>query len=549
MASDLESVRRPDESGMEASRSASSMRILSNFARFEAEVKLAEKAYASGELEMAAFYAATAATIATHTHCGVFASPRLESVLNAVGRRIVSGETAGNSGGKRAFKKVLHVGTELAAVGGLTRMISRWIDADADRINSLVLTQHRGDVPEHLTDAVQRSGGRIVKLNQTVGSRFDWVRALRRIACEHDVIVLHIHCEDVIPLLAFADEVGLPPVLFLNHADHLFWLGPSVSHMVINLRDAATDISVSRRGVEPRRNFLLPTIVDSTVRLRSRHDAKASLGLQSDTILLLSVARQAKYRSLDGMSFADRHVKLLEKHPQAQLIVVGSGEPEDWQAAKDRVNGRINGLPEQPDPQRYFEAADIYVDSYPFVSSTSMMEAGGYGLPLVTIFTLPDEARIFGINHVGLVGTSLVAKTVEEYDALLERFVVDPVFREQNGEAARRAVEGFHAPSGWHPHLEAAFRHAMDLPVRSGNWTAAAADIECPNLGPPDSLHQDIFGSEYSTAEIKMVYMGALPFRQRIALWSAMRKRGEILGLAASLRLLLPEWLKRTFKP
>jgi Glycosyl transferases group 1 len=548
MASDLKLRRPPDEGGMEASRPASSARILLNFARFEAEVQLAEAAYASDELEMAAFYAATAATIATHAHCGIFVSPRLETVLNAVGRRIALGGTGRNSGGKRAFKKVLHVGTELAAVGGLTRMISRWIDADADRINSLVLTQHRGDIPGHLVDAVQRSGGRIVKLNQTMGSRFDWVRELRRIACEHDVIVLHIHCEDVVPLLAFADEVGLPPVLFLNHADHLFWLGPSVSHMVINLRDAAADISVSRRGVEPRRNFLLPTIVDSTARLRSRRDAKASLGLQPDTILLLSVARQAKYRSLDGVSFADRHVRLLEKHPQAQMIVVGSGEPDDWQAAKHRVNGRIKGLPEQPDPQRYFAAADIYVDSYPFVSSTSMMEAGGYGLPLVTIFTLPDEARIFGINHVGLVGTSLVAKTVEEYDALLERLVVDPVFRKQNGEAARRAVEGFHAPSGWHPHLEAAFSHALDLPARSGNWPATAATIERPHLGPPDSLHQDIFGSEYSAAEINMVYMGALPFRQRIALWSAMRQRGQIVGLAANLRLLLPEWLKRTFK-
>jgi hypothetical protein len=163
---------------------------------------------------------------------------------------------------------------------------------------------------------------------------------------------------------------------------------------------------------------------------------------------------------------------------------------------------------------------------------------------------LPDEARIFGINHVGLVGTSLVAKTAEEYDALLERLVVDAAFREQNGEAARRAVEGFHAPSGWHPHLEAAFKHAMDLPALGDYWApaAAAAAIECPNLGPPDSMHQDIFGSEYSAAEINMVYMGALPLRQRIALWSAMRKRGEILGPAATLRLLLPEWLKRTFK-
>jgi hypothetical protein len=532
---------------VETSKSAT--RLLTNFARFEAEVQLAEAAYENDELEMAAFYAATASTIATHTHCGVFASPRLERVLNAVGRRVVTGETARNLGRAHSYTRVLHVGTELAAVGGLTRMISRWIEADSARINSLVLTQHRGKIPDRLTDAVQRSGGQIIKLNQMAGSQFDWVRALRRIACEHDVIVLHIHCEDVIPLLAFADEVGLPPVLFLNHADHLFWLGPSISHLVINLRDAAADISISRRGVEPQRNFLLPTVVDTTVRRQTRRDAKLSLGLNPDTILLVSVARQPKYRSLEGVSFADRHVGILEKHPQAQLIVVGPGEPDDWQRAKAQVNGRIIGLPEQSDPQRYFEAADIYVDSYPFVSSTSMMEAGGYGLPLVTIFTLPDEASIFGINHVGLVGTSLVAKTFGQYNAILERLVADQVYREQNGEAARRAVEEHHAPLGWHRHLEAAFEYAMDLPERGARWTAAAANIERPNLGPPDSLHEDIFGSKYSATEIEMVYMGALPFRQRIALLRSMRRRGAIASVAENIRLLLPEWVKRKLKP
>ncbi|MEH2526146.1 MULTISPECIES: glycosyltransferase [unclassified Bradyrhizobium] len=540
-------VLRPEANGAASSQSASE-RILSNFARFDAEVKLAESAYAEGELEMAAFYAATAATIATHTHCGIFNSPRLEAILNAIGRQIAPGSNGVKPRERGEFKRVLHVGSELSSVGGLTRMIGRWINADSDRMSSVVLTQHRGEIPEHLTESVRRSGGELVRLNQSIGSRFDWVRALRRIASAYDVIILHIHCEDVIPVLAFADENGLPPVLFLNHADHLFWLGTSVADLVLNLRDAATDISISRRGVEADRNFLLPTIVDSTTRLQSRNDAKSSLGLHPDTVLLLSVARRPKYRSIDGMSFADRHIKLLEKHPQAHLVVVGSGEPDDWQAAKTRVGGRITGLSEVPDPKRYFEAADVYVDSYPFVSSTSMMEAAGYGLPAVTIFTLPDEARIFGINHVGLVGTCLVARTTEEYEAMLDRLVVDAPFRIEKGEAARRAIERFHVSSGWRSHLEAAFQCVRSLPARVNS--AVTNDIvERPYMGPPDDMHQDIVGAEPLLPEVKMIYMGALPLRQRIALWSRMRRQGEISGPAKMLRLLLPEWLKRTIKP
>ena len=538
----------PDADGVASTPSASE-RILANFARFEAEVDLAASAYTKGELEMAAFYAATASTIATHTHCGIFSSPRLEAILNAIGRQIAPGDNAVKRSRTGAFRKVLHVGSELSSVGGLTRMISRWIDADSDRTSSVVLTQHRGEVPGHLTDAIQRSGGELHRLNRSIGSRFDWVRTLRRIGSSHDVIILHIHCEDVIPVLAFADESGLPPILFLNHADHLFWLGTSVADLVLNLRDAATDISISRRGVKVDRNFLLPTIVAPTTRLQSRADAKSSLGLRQDSLLLLSVARRPKYRTIDGMSFADRHVKLLEKYPQAQLVVVGSGEPDDWQAAKARVGGRITGLSEVPDPKRYFEAADIYVDSYPFVSSTSMMEAAGYGLPAVTIFTLPDAARIFGINHVGLVGTCLVARTADEYETMLERLVVDEAFRNEMGEAAREAIERLHVPPGWCSSLEAALERVRSLPARANRAVATNDIVERPYFGSPDDIHQDIVGAAPNLSEIKMIYMGALPLRQRIAQLRGMRRDDEVAGPAAMLRLLLPEWLKRTIKP
>ena len=246
------------------------------------------------------------------------------------------------------------------------------------------------------------------------------------------------------------------------------------------------------------------------------------------------------------MSFADRHVKLLEKCPQAQLVVVGSGEPDDWKAAKARVGGRITGLSEVPDPKRYFEAADIYVNSYPFVSSTSMMEAAGYGLPAVTIFTLPDAARIFGINHVGLVGTSLVARTADAYDTMLERLVVDEAYRAETGEATREAIERLHVPPGWCTSLEAALERVKTLPARTNN--ACHNAVERPYLGSPDDIHQEIVGAEPNLREIKMIYMGALPLRQRIAQLQRMRADGEVSGSKAML-LLLPEWLKRTIKP
>jgi len=524
-------------------------RISANFAAFERQVHRAQEYFTQNNLEAAAIGAALAAHVATGTHCGIFWSPRLERLLNSIGRRIGDGKIPfSGQDAKTSYQNVLHVCTHVHHSGGLTRMISRWISADRDRTNSIALTQHRGAIPEYLSTAVARSGGRFHRINHRIGGIFEWVRELRRLARRHDVIVLHIYCEDVIPLLAFAEVKDFPPVLFLNHADHLFWLGPSISHVVINLRDAARDLSETRRGIDPSRNLLMPTIVDQTVRTRSRSEAKRALGLDPNRVLLLSVARATKYRTMNGVTYADLHTPLLLKHPNAELVVVGAGEPSDWGQAIAAVGGRIRALPDQPDPRPYYEAADIYVDSYPFVSSTSMMEAAGYGLPPVTIFKVPDAARIFGINHVGLVGTALVARSDDDYVQMLSRLLADEAFRAQCGQAACDAIMTKHAPSGWLPSLETVYARSIALPPLKNDNMLGGGETERPYFGEPDSRHEDMFKSDHPLSVDLKSYMGMVPARQQWIYWNELRREGAFENGWQAASYLAPEWLKRVVK-
>ncbi|MDP3737113.1 MAG: hypothetical protein Q8R02_06975 [Hyphomonadaceae bacterium] len=546
MKLDLASPPETQAAGQASSESpASTARIKANFARFEAQVTLSEKALASGRLEEAMMYASLAAAVATHKHCGVFASWRLERVIHAVSAAIPDRTPSfARATSAAGYKRVLHVVSEVSPVGGLTRMISRWMAADPSRSHSLAMTRFRGFVPQHMKDAVASRGGKIHILNTEIGSALGNVGRLRDIARGHDLVILHIHCEDMVPLVAFARPDKVPPVLFLNHADHIFWLGSSVGHVVINLRDAAGDISISRRGVSPERSTLMPTVVEPVVRRLSKADARTKLGLDPDATIMVSVARTAKYRSVNGVTFADLHIDLLKKHPEAQLVVVGSGPMADWKPAQDAVGGRIVGLPEQPDPWTYFEAADICVDSYPFVSSTSLMEAAGYGLPMVTLFIAPDEARIFGINHVGLVGTALSARSMPEYNTILSRLIADPAYREAVGRAGEKAVVGAHTPPGWLDWMEAAFQRSVELPPIASPSPEPACAPDRPRFGEPDCRHEEIFGADEPLSNLTKDYMGLLSLGPRLRLWAALRRSGDIRGLSETLRLLLPEWVK-----
>ena len=517
-------------------------RIARNFTEFEHYLKRAQGYLARGELAAASVHCAIASHIAVQNHCGIFWSPRAEKILSEIGRRIGPKQPARPR--PKEIKRVLQVGTQMASVGGLTKMLGQWVKADSGREHSLILTQQRGPVPTFVHEAF---GGRVEHLNHRPGAHVEWAKRLRQIARDYDAVILHTHCEDVVPLLAFADAEANPPILILNHADHLFWYGPSICHLSINLRDAAQDLAIARRGVDPARNILMPTLSESIVRSRTREDAKKELGIDPRTTLLVSVARKLKYRTLNGVTFADIHAPVLEKHPNATLLVVGAGEPEDWAPVRARVGDRLRSTPELPNPKVYFEAADIYVDSYPFVSSTSLMEAAGYGAPSVTIFTYPNETRIFGINHVALVGNTLQATSFEQYRGMLDDLIRDPALRDRLGGTSKAAVAREHNTPGWMRWLESVYARALQLPPLDNR--AMLDGLEQPSFGEPDWRHEDIFGGDWPTAQVVKSYMGMLPAHQRIAHWAELRASGVFPSTKSALsHVLLPEWLKRYVK-
>jgi hypothetical protein len=516
-------------------------RIAQNFAAFERYLARAQDYLTHGELDAAAVHCAVASHIPVQNHAGIFWSPRAEKVLAEIGGRLPFASAPIRV---KEYRRVLQVGTQMAAVGGLTKMLGQWVAADSGREHSLVLTQQHGPVPQFVTDSF---GGRVTYLNRSPGGFVAWAARLRELARGYDLVILHTHCEDVIPLIAFAQPAKHAPVLVLNHADHLFWYGPSISHLTISLRDAALDLGIARRGLSPERSILMPTLSEAVVRMRPREEAKRELGIDPATTLLVSAARKLKYKTMHGVTFADIHAPLLEKHPDAMLLVVGADEPADWAPVRARFGDRIRSTPELPNPKIYFEAADIYVDSYPFVSSTSLMEAAGYGAPSVTIFTYPHETRIFGINHVALVGNTLQATSFEQYREMLSDLISDPAKRELLGERARDAVAREHNMPGWQRWLEAVYARSTELEPLDNR--AMLQKSEAPSFGEPDWRHEDIFGGNWPIAQFLKSYMGVLPLRQRIAHWRELRAVGAFDSRASELNhTLMPEWIKRALK-
>lgn len=520
-------------------------RAQERFSEFDAAVAVAEAFHREGKLEAAVVHAGMAASLAASPHAGFYVSPRLERLLIDIGRRTAKPTHYRRRQGEK-IKRVLHVVSEMLPVGGLTNLVTRLIAEDQAHTHSIAAIHHRGPLPASTVEAVAKSGGRIHRINRKPGYQIAWAEELRQLARQHDAIMLHIYGQDPTAIVACAEPEKLPPVMYMNHGDHLFWLGASIADVVINLRDAAQDLAIARRSVEPQRNVMVPTMVSPAVRARSREEAKQVLGIAPDTIVMLSAARGMKYRTVNGVTFSAPHVGLLKKRPKAELLVLGAGDRPDWEADSKAVGGRIRALPETTDTRVYFEAADIYVDSFPFVSSTSMMEAAGLGAPLVSRFYGPREARIFAINHPGIDQPTLHGATEDQYVAHLDRLIADPALREAKGQEARDAVLHYHTPPSWNAFIERAYRLAEHLPPKDPMTHFAADAREVFSHGEPDRSLYEVFGlPQDERLSLLKWNLGLLPTAERLKAWSKLRRAGAFANWKHAFRALLPNWLVR----
>lgn len=408
------------------------------------------KACVARDGDAAARWALLSAEIADSMGCGTLMSAELEELLLS----LAAGIPLPTRGTPSSQRRWLHVFSETFGIGGHTALATRWIaqDSGPDQ-HSLILTfQEAKAVPDTLKSAVQSKGGSIHALG-ALKSLTERARRLREIAWhDFDVVVLHIHMWDVVPLLAFGVPGG-PPVLLLNHADHTFWLGASVADSVINLRQSSQEVTEKSRGVN-RHDYLPIPLSPPTVETSSAENTiRSELSIPAQAPVFLTVGSNFKYLKVGEIDFIGTACRLLEKVPTAYLIAVGPhADQPDWRAAHKATGGRLIAVGPQQVLARYFAAADIYLEGFPFGSLTALLEAGLADLPCIRApMACPPPFTSDGEALELLPQPETMAAYIDEAAAL----AASPAGRRRQSVALKQAIYRVHLGARWQNSLDA----------------------------------------------------------------------------------------------
>lgn len=520
-------------------------KISSNFVSFQEFLGTAERFFRGRKWDIAAVYAQIAADHAVWNHAGIWTSPKMEEMLLAIGRQLKPDRIGKTSARKDSRPRVLHVLTEAYGIGGHTRLVWRWIQEDRTRSHSVALTRQGGTpMPQALIDAVRSSGGDVAFLDKKMGGLLARARALRELSVGFDYVVLHVHPYDVVPVIAFAEKQDCPPVILLNHADHLFWVGVSVSDVVAHIRDSGLKLSRERRGIEEDRCVILPIPVNLPNRQLAPAQARKQLGLRENAVVLLTIAAPFKYEPIfRETSFIDAVLPTLNQNEKLVLLVVGPKPSGQWERGVRESNGKIRVYGKREDTEIFYQAADIYLDSFPAASLTSMLEAAGYEVPLVAFSPFREEAGVLAADSPGFADTLIAPKTIESYRAEISRLAENAELRIQLGKETRQCIARVHASPNWTRFLENTYDCASRIPrVRFGAGMTEESRTEYVDVRSA-ALNKDP-GRDHGLDEVLWSHLGLLPLSVRLQLWAGtFHNRHRALP-----RCLLSEWSRTSVR-
>lgn len=432
--------------------------VAENAAAFERLVAVVSRRVAAGRWDSAAAWARVAAMFTWTNPHGALRDVRLDQALDAVARAKLPA-VARQPRGAGARRRVLHVLTEGHHVGGgHVPMALRWVNSDGESRHYVAFTRPGYESPE-LTAAIERRGGNALVLGGR--SLVERARALRMAAGAVDVVVCHTYPDDPVPAVAFGGDYDGAAVVMVNLADHVFWLGVGNVAAVMNLREIGAESTISARGYPAANMMVVPTPLPGVARGLDREAAKHRLGIDPAQVVLVTLARGVKYAPAPWHpGFVEVIAPALRDLPQATLLAVGA-DPTDaaWSALQRELPGRVLVPGPQRDPAVYLDAADVYLDSFPFGSVTSMLEAATRDVPVISSRAYSGLGRL--ISSVGPLDDLVVAcPDTAAYHAQLRRLATEPTRRAALGAKTGTAVRARHGDAAWKEHLGEVYAQA-----------------------------------------------------------------------------------------
>lgn len=290
---------------------------------------------------------------------------------------------------------ILHILTYSYPNGGHTRVIERWVKHDINlKTHSILLTeQKKVQINLELHNIIKKQNGNIFSISHIKDIQKKAL-LLRKIASRYEIIILHIHNHDITPILAFGTSDFKRPVLFYNHSDHLFWIGVSISDLILEIRSYGVKISNKYRGTNKSYLLGIPIEKNNISLNLDKNILKQKLSIPLNSKIVLSVASSYKFTPTENINFIKIAEQIININSEILFIIIGANAKKlNWDSTVKKLNNRLIILPKIPYNQLldYISITDLYIDSLPLGGGVAIIDMIYSNIPILSLkYIIPN---------------------------------------------------------------------------------------------------------------------------------------------------------------
>tara|TARA_B100000780_G_C21126107_1_gene456974 strand:- start:812 stop:2278 length:1467 start_codon:yes stop_codon:yes gene_type:complete len=383
-----------------------------------------------------------------------------------------------------------HIISRTYAIGGHTRLFNELWKGIGDRQieQSIIITdKDKGKFSSKNRSQVSVLSGNLAKRSATIYEK----------ACGHDVVLLHIHPDDIGAALAARKlQSEGTTVLFVNHSDHTFSFGTGASDGVLEISATGWKITEGFREAKSQNFIGIPFV--------SSNDITVGCNLNRSGPIL-SVGGSTKFCPMGDLNFANFLGLLMDLVPN-EVVLIGPN-PKDpwWRSLLDKYPTRISimGLQDPKNVKIEYQRAACYVDSFPFDGGTVFSEAIMSGLPC------------FGLNKSSASGISpadsLRCEDIQELTEEVAEYLNQGIYKKQIDAVRENIKKNFTTEAVVEKVLQASVGKGVPLPTY-------LSDLETRGVE-----HFSIVKNDISEIVISKNSWNKLSFRSRIRMLNSIR--------------------------
>lgn len=313
-------------------------------------------------------------------------------------------------------KEVLHIITEGYSNGGHTLLMENLAEMH-DKKPDLLVTRK---IQHHAKERIKEKFEDIYNLSGK--SSIEKIRHAVMLISKYKKVVLHIHANDIITVIAcgIIKRERKISVYFVNHADHAFTLGSSISDIYFVLSTYGQKLN-SKKNISGNFSFLGIPI--------KKKNKVAKIHAETYTnseISFYSAGSGIKYTPYNGDDIRPLIVQILRNWPHSTFTIIGVNPIFDywWWTMKLKYRNRLK-IVKKLDYIEYKKTlinADFYIDSYPFPGGTAFAEQMLAGTKCVGLTT-----KIQGYSPADKIKKMTVSEVIESIANYDDNELIDEI--------------------------------------------------------------------------------------------------------------------------